>query len=162
MRRRRRHARPRGGREPDRFDARRAFADLRAQVALGPRPAGSEASRRLAARLPARLPGGRFEAVPGGLRNVVGTLPAGARRSWWGRTTTPRTSPGSSALNDGAAGTATVLELARVLGARRPACEREIRFVMFDGEESLAGRGPTSMTEGLRAAGPTPPPTPTS
>src|SRR2546429_6536598 len=46
----------------DRFDGPRAFRELRAQVALGPRPAGSAASRRLAVRLRAELPEGRFEA----------------------------------------------------------------------------------------------------
>src|SRR5918995_4996034 len=38
-----------------RFDERRAFADLRAQVRVGPRPAGSAANRRLTALLAARL-----------------------------------------------------------------------------------------------------------
>ena len=56
----------------DRFDADRAFADLRAQVEMGPRPAGSAASRRLARWLRARVPNGRYQRVPGGLRNVVG------------------------------------------------------------------------------------------
>src|SRR4051812_50128738 len=59
----------------NRFGGRRAFAELRRQVDLGPRPAGSAASRRLAARLRRALPHGRYEAVPGGLRNVVGSLP---------------------------------------------------------------------------------------
>src|SRR4051812_13530790 len=68
-----------GGREPaasaghhaDRFDGARAWADLRHQVELGPRPAGSPTLRALARELRARLPHGRFESVPGhpGLRN---------------------------------------------------------------------------------------------
>ena len=45
-----------GGPATDRFDADRAFAELRAQVEMGPRPAGSATSRRLASRLRARLP----------------------------------------------------------------------------------------------------------
>ena len=61
-----------------------AFAELRRQVELGPRPAGSAASRRLAARLRRALPRGRFEAVPGGLRNVVGAA-AGAQAGDRGR-----------------------------------------------------------------------------
>ena len=64
----------------DRFDAARAWADLPMQVRLRPRPAGSAASATLAERLRARLPDGRFEAVPGGLRNVVG-IAAGAREA---------------------------------------------------------------------------------
>jgi hypothetical protein len=138
---------------PDRFDARRAFADLRAQVALGPRPAGSEASRRLAERLRARLPGGRFEAVPGGLRNVVGTLPGRGAPILVGAHYDTKDVPGFVGANDGASGTATALELARVLGVRRPACEREIRFVMFDGEESPRGAARADfLTEGLRGS----------
>ena len=127
------------GSVPDRFDARRAFADLRAQVALGPRPAGSEASRRLAERLRARLPGGRFESVPGGLRNVVGRLPGRGRPILVGAHYDTKDIPGFVAPTTGPSGMATVLELARVLRAGRRACEREIRFVMFDGEESPRG-----------------------
>jgi len=58
----------------DRFDARRAYAWARRQVALGPRPAGSRAQRRAALFLRAALPGGRFDPVPGGLRNVSGRV----------------------------------------------------------------------------------------
>ena len=59
----------------DRFDSAAAWRLLRYQVELGPRPAGSEPSRRLARRLRRLLPRGRFQQVPGGLRNVVGTVP---------------------------------------------------------------------------------------
>ena len=43
----------------DRFDRDRAFADLRYQVELGPRPAGSERGKQLAQWLKDRLPRGR-------------------------------------------------------------------------------------------------------
>src|SRR3954453_6127107 len=61
----------------DRFDAPAAFALIRRQVAVGPRPAGSPQLRRLAVRLRGLLPHGRFERIPGEprLRNVVGTVP---------------------------------------------------------------------------------------
>lgn len=134
----------------DRFDATRAFAELRAQLALGPRPAGSEASRRLAARLKARLPRGRFEAVPGGLRNVVGTLPGRGRAILVGAHYDTKDIPGFVGANDGASGTATVLELSWALRPGRRACEREIRLVMFDGEESPAGT-PDTAEDFLRA-----------
>ena len=49
----------------DRFDSRAAFKLLREQVELGPRPAGSQTSRRLARRLRSQLPNGRFERIPG-------------------------------------------------------------------------------------------------
>src|SRR5690349_3421948 len=42
------------------FDGRRAWAELRREVALGPRPAGSATSRLLAAQLQAMLPHGRI------------------------------------------------------------------------------------------------------
>ena len=62
-------------RNSNRFDEDAAWAFLERQVELGPRPAGSTASRRLAALLRASVPHGRFQAVPGGLRNVVATVP---------------------------------------------------------------------------------------
>jgi hypothetical protein len=67
----------------DRFDSAAAWKLLVEQVELGPRPAGSATSRTLARRLRRLLPNGRFEAVPGGLRNIVGTVPgrAGLRRA---------------------------------------------------------------------------------
>ena len=45
--------------------------------------------------------------------------------------------PGFVGANDGAGGTAAVLEIARALRrAKRPAGAPPIRFVLFDGEES--------------------------
>jgi hypothetical protein len=125
------------GPSADRFDARRAFADLRSQVELGPRPAGSKASRRLAERIRRGLPGGRFEAVPGGLRNVVGRLPGSRPAIVVAAHYDTKDLPGFVGANDGAGGTAAVLELARGLQKlRRPRSAPEIRFVLFDGEES--------------------------
>lgn len=128
----------------DRFDGARAFALLREQVeAYGPRPAGSAASRRLAVRLRSLLPNGRFEAIPGhpGLRNVAGVLPGRRPAIVVGaHYDTEATVPGHVGANDGAAGTAAVVELSRVLRARpRSTRPREIRFVLFDGEEEPKG-----------------------
>ena len=127
----------------DRFDVARAFRLIRAQVAVGQRPAGSARLRALAPRLRARLPDGRFEDVPGhpGLRNVVGVLPGRAPAilvaAHYDTEAAPR---GFVGANDGAAGTAAVVELARALGALpRPARAREVRFVLFDGEEEPLG-----------------------
>ena len=81
----------------NRFDGPAAFNLLKLQLSYGPRPAGSKQSRKLANKLRTLLPNGRFQPVPGGLRNVVGTVPGrdpGA--SWWSApTTTARTSPAS-------------------------------------------------------------------
>ena len=121
----------------DRFDGRRAFAELRRQVEIGPRPAGSPASRRLAARLRRALPHGRYEPVAGGLRNVVGRLPGRKPAVVVAAHYDTKAIPGFVGANDGAGGTAAVLELARVLRrTNRPAGAPELRFVLFDGEEA--------------------------
>jgi hypothetical protein len=123
----------------DRFDGDRAFAELRRQVELGPRPAGSATLRRLAVRLRDRLPRGRFERVPGHprLRNVVGHLPGSRPAVVVAAHYDTKDLPGFVGANDGAGGTAAVLELARVLRRTdRPAGAPELRFVLFDGEEA--------------------------
>jgi glutaminyl-peptide cyclotransferase len=137
----------------DRFDGARAFALLREQVRLGPRPAGSATSRRLAERLRALLPGGRFEAVPGGLRNVVGTLP-GRRPAWViGAHYDSKDIPGFVGANDSAGGTAAVVELARDLRRLHRPGGHELRFVLFDGEESPRGSPPGRfLADGLRGS----------
>jgi hypothetical protein len=141
-----------GAPRTDRFDGARAFALLREQVEeYGPRPAGSAASRRLARRLRTLLPRGRLEAIPGKAgevreadtgvvgrpRNVVGRIP-GRRPAvvLAAHYDTEATVEGHVGANDGAAGTAAVVEASRALRrAPRPAGAREIRFVLFDGEE---------------------------
>ncbi len=127
----------------DRFDGDRAFAFARFQVErIGPRPAGSRASRRLAAELRRRLPGGRLEPVAGppGLRNVVGSIPGRAPAILVAAHYDTEARPvGHLGANDGAAGTAVVVELARTLRAERARAGREVRFVLFDGEEEPAG-----------------------
>jgi glutaminyl-peptide cyclotransferase len=123
----------------DRFDEKRAFALLREQVALGPRPAGSVASRKLARRLHALVPNGRFQAVPGGLRNVIGVVPGrNPRRTVIvGAHYDTKDLPGFVGANDGASGTAVTVELARTIKPRR--LGPTIVFILFDGEESPRG-----------------------
>jgi hypothetical protein len=121
----------------DRFNRDRAFADLRYQVELGPRPAGSETSKELAGWLRERLPDGRFQKVPGGLQNVIGSIPGRGKPIVVAAHYDTKDLPGFVGANDGAAGTAAVLEIARALEkAKRPAGAPPIRFVLFDGEES--------------------------
>jgi glutaminyl-peptide cyclotransferase len=123
----------------DRFDAPHAFTLIRRQLAYGQRPAGSRALRRLAEVLRSRLPDGRFEAVRGhpGLRNIVGTLPGRAPAIVVGAHYDTEYHPkGFVGANDGAAGTAAVVELSRAL---RSTSGREVRFVLFDGEEEGPG-----------------------
>jgi glutaminyl-peptide cyclotransferase len=128
-------------RPPNRFDGAAVLALAREQVVrYGPRPAGSPASRRLAERLRRLLPNGRFEPVPGGLRNVVGLLPGRGRAVVIGaHYDTEASIPGHVGANDGAAGTAAVVEIARALRRSRPRGGPALRFVLFDGEEEPAG-----------------------
>ena len=138
----------------DRFDAERAFAQLRRQVELGPRPAGSDALRGLARRLRRALPRGRFERVPGhpGLRNVVGRIPGTKPAIAIAAHYDTKDLPGFVGANDGAAGTAAVLELARALRRMdRPDGAPEVRFVLFDGEEATDDARPFRET-GLRGS----------
>jgi glutaminyl-peptide cyclotransferase len=121
------------------FDAERAFALIRRQVSYGQRPAGSPQLRRLADVLRRMLPNGRFERVTGhpGLRNIVGTLPGSAPAIVLGAHYDSEYHPqGFVGANDSAAGTAAVVELARDL---RRTSGREVRFVLFDGEEEGPG-----------------------
>ena len=136
----------------DRFDSRRAFAELRRQVEMGPRPAGSAASRKLAARIRRALPRGRYEQVPGGLRNVVGRLPGTKPAVVVAAHYDTKNLPGFVGANDGAGGTAAVLELARVLShTKRPKGAPELRFVLFDGEEATNDKA-DFLLSGVRGA----------
>jgi hypothetical protein len=123
----------------DRFDGRSAWRLLKEQVALGPRPAGSPASRKLAARLKQLLPHGRYQAVPGGLRNVVGTV-RGREPSRYvvvGAHYDTKDIPGFVGANDGAGGAAELVTLAR--GLKPGTIGPTVLFVAFDGEESPKG-----------------------
>jgi hypothetical protein len=123
----------------DRFDSARAWRALKYQVSLGPRPAGSPQLANLAAYLRARLPRGHYESVPGhpGLRNVVGRIPGRKPAVVVAAHYDTKDLPGFVGANDGAGGTAAVLELSRALRkVERPKGAPEIRFVFFDGEEA--------------------------
>ena len=131
-----------GGAEPaaaNRFDGAAAWSFLKRQVALGPRPAGSAASQRLAAILRASVARGRYQTVPGGLRNVVGVIPGrNPRRTVvLGAHYDTKDLPGFVGANDGASGTAVVRQLARTLKPRR--LRPTLIVVFFDGEEAPAG-----------------------
>jgi Zn-dependent M28 family amino/carboxypeptidase len=132
---------------PNRFGADRAMSVVQRQVAVGQRPAGSPELRRLATELRPLLPDGHFEPVPSrrpqqGLRNIVGVLPGPGPAILIGaHYDTEYHPPGFVGANDGAAGTAGVIELARSLPSELPTGHREIRFVLFDGEEEPPGCG---------------------
>ncbi|MEX1142770.1 MAG: M28 family metallopeptidase [Thermoleophilaceae bacterium] len=122
----------------DRFDERAAYAWVRRQVDLGPRPAGSRASRKLAERLRRALPRGSFQPVGDGLRNVVGVVPGRdpSRRVVVGAHYDTKDIPGFVGAVDGASGTAVVTQLARTVRPRQ--LRPTVVFLLFDGEESPA------------------------
>jgi hypothetical protein len=135
-----------------RFDGRYAYQLTKLQLSFGPRPAGSGAQRKAAARLVRLLPGGHFETVPGGLRNIVGGLP--------GRLpaillvahydTTPV--PGYLGANNSAAGVGAVVAIAKALRSDPArAGQVAVRFLLTDGEEAPAGFS-DFYAEGLRGS----------
>lgn len=125
------------------FDAERAMAEVREQVELGPRPAGSAANRRLTGILAGELRAAGVEDVriQEPHRNVVGTIPGegegtvvvGAHHD-----TKEGLGPGFEGANDGASGVAVVLELARTL--RPEAGGPSIAIALFDAEEARGER----------------------
>jgi glutaminyl-peptide cyclotransferase len=124
-----------------RFDAQRAFRDLRAQVRIGPRPAGSAASReevRLIARR-LREAGVPEVSVQHPYRNVVGRIPGEAPGTVVvGAHHDTKDLPGFVGANDGASGVAVLLELARGLPQRLHG--PSIELVFFDAEEARDDR----------------------
>jgi glutaminyl-peptide cyclotransferase len=148
------------GAAPDSFDAARAWRDLEHLVALGPRPAGSEALEKTRAyieselthaglhpqREPFRvsLPPGFEGTRPTGdafeLANVFADLetqaPDGEIVILCTHFDTKLSSERFVGANDGGSGTAVLLELARVLAASGPHSVT-YRFLFLDGEEAL-------------------------
>jgi hypothetical protein len=133
------------------FDADRAFADLRAQVALGPRPSGSAANRRLARILVRELrrAGVGDVGVQRPVANVVGSI-RGRDPGWvvLGAHYDTKDLPGFVGANDNASGVAAVLELA--LSLSRPLPGPSVAIALFDGEEARGDRD--FETDGLRGS----------
>ena len=138
---------------PPAFDAQRAFEDLRAQVEIGPRPAGSDASERTREFIRTRLRQAgwpveehAFEAVtPQGTRvrmvNLIATR-AGASPEllMLAAHYDTKSIPGVRFVgaNDGASGVAVLLELARALP--NSDAPLGVQLVFFDGEEAFGPR----------------------
>ena len=137
----------------NRFNGAGAYASVRRQVDLGPRPAGSAASRQLAERIRRTLPNGRFVPVPGGLRNVVGRISGRdpSRTIVVGAHYDTKDIPGFVGANDGASGVAVMTQLARHLRKRR--VRSNIVFIAFDGEEAPSDTTETDFYKaGLRGS----------
>jgi hypothetical protein len=141
---------------PNRFDADAAWTLTQLQVDAGQRPAGSPQLRKLAAKLKARMPHGRYESIPGqpGLRNIVGRLPGKRPGIVVGAHYDTLVKPeGFVGANNGASGSAIVIEIARAMAKMKRT--REVTFVLFDGEEPPSGLpedDPHFSTSGLRGS----------
>jgi hypothetical protein len=141
---------------PNRFDANAAWDLTQLQVDAGQRPAGSPQLRKLAAKLKARMPHGHYESIPGqpGLRNIVGRLPGKRPGIVVGAHYDTLVKPaGFVGANNGASGSAIVIEIARAMAKMKRT--REVTFVLFDGEEPPSGLpedDPHFSTSGLRGS----------
>jgi glutaminyl-peptide cyclotransferase len=144
---------PPAGAPGELFDAQRAFADLEAQVEIGPRPAGSAASRETAELIARRLreAGVRNVRIQGPHLNVVGRIPGegeGAVVVGAHHDTKDDAGDDFQGANDSASGVAVVLELARALAPRVEG--PSIHLALFDAEEA---RGDRPFTEdGMRGS----------
>ncbi len=130
----------------NRFDGVRARRLTARQVTFGQRPAGSPPLVKLAEELRPLLPSGRFEPLPDStadkpLRNIVGTIPGRKPAIVVGAHYDTLVKPvGFVGANNGAAGSAVVIEVARAMRKiKRPAGARQLTFVLFDGEEPDSG-----------------------
>jgi glutaminyl-peptide cyclotransferase len=145
------------------FDSSRAYAHVREQVALGPRPAGTPANQKLRAYLIAQLTSAGYTPVeqsfdattPVGkvrMTNIIATLP-GERPERILLTSHFDTKPVNEfrfvGANDGGSSTGALLELARVLKAR-PKPRFTLEFVFFDGEEAYGEWRDPNHTYGSR------------
>ena len=134
------------------FDGRYAYELTKLQVSSGPRPAGSAAQRAVAERLVKLLPNGRFEQVPGGLRNIVGELPGRKPAVVVAAHYDTTDVPGYLGANNSATGVGAVIALTRAMKTDRPVPgQAAVRFVLFDGEEAPTGYS-DFYSEGLRGS----------
>ena len=135
--------------QPIKFDGQAAFTHVEAQTKLGPRPTGSEAWRATGDYIIIQLikfgwavEEQKFEYRGIGIRNIVGRKGSGPavilgahydtrRRADQDKTTPTALVPGA---NDGASGVAVLLELARVLDAKK--LQNQIWLAFFDAEDN--------------------------
>lgn len=130
------------------FNGQRALDDVKRAVAFGPRPAGSEASRRMQEWIVRELKAQGWEVVedrftartPAGelaMANLIAKKPGltGRAVAVTGHTDTKRFPFRFVGANDGGSSTAVLLELARCL--KDVSLRNDIWLVFFDGEEAV-------------------------
>jgi Zn-dependent M28 family amino/carboxypeptidase len=136
------------------FDAERAFADLEAQVAIGPRPSGSRANLETARLIASRLEdaGAERVSIQQPWRNVVGVIPGDEPGAivLGAHFDTKNDIQGFVGANDGASGVAVVLEIARALSGRVDG--PSVYLALFDAEEAR-GERPFQYVRIARAGG---------
>jgi Zn-dependent M28 family amino/carboxypeptidase len=124
------------------FDANRAFADLAAQVEIGPRPAGSPAAHRTAELIASRMREASLTGVTiqSPWENVLGTIPGSLPGTVIvaAHYDTKNAIPNFVAANEGAAGVAVLLELARALPPQLAG--PSVQLVAFDASEPRGDR----------------------
>jgi glutaminyl-peptide cyclotransferase len=134
------------------FDGAYAYRLAKLQLSYGPRPAGSAAQRAVAAKLVRLLPGGHFEPVPAGLRNIVGAVPGRLPAILVVAHYDTIDVPGYLGANNSAAGVGAVIALAKALRSDGPRPGRAaVRFLLTDGEEAPSGFS-DFYAEGLRGS----------
>lgn len=148
---------------PSAFDSNRAWEHVRQQVAIGPRPSGSPANAKTRHYLAAELGKLGIKAVE---QPFDGVTPIGPIKMVNLIGTIPGKSPDRIILashfdtklyrdvrfvgaSDGASSTAALLELARVLKARKD-LPFTIELLFFDGEEAIGEWSATDSTYGSR------------
>ena len=133
------------------FEGARAWKDLQALVAVGPRPAGSDGARRARGLIAERLRQAGFrareEAFQPGLANVIGER--AGRTDELVMIATHFDARDVPAANEAASGPALVLELARSLSAAR--LQRTLRLAFLDAHESPDPAGAEPALAGSRA-----------
>lgn len=143
------------------FNGERALNDVKRAVAFGPRPAGSEASRRMQAWIVRELKAQGWEVIedhftartPAGdlqMTNLIAKRPGltGRTVAVTGHTDTKRFPFRFVGANDGGSSTAVLLELARCLKEER--FRNDIWLVFFDGEEAVRDWTATDSLYGSR------------
>ncbi|MBP7948445.1 MAG: M28 family peptidase [Verrucomicrobiales bacterium] len=138
------------------FSGEKAFAHVKAQVDMGPRPAGSAAVENLRRYLEDQLKAAGWETTrqefssytrEGTVKfaNLRARFPVPESQTWKRAAAVLVGSHFDTKLfrnfkfvgaNDGASSTAVLLEMARVLGAH-PAAAQFVELVFFDGEEAV-------------------------
>ena len=131
------------------FSGQAALAHVEAQMKLGARPTGSEAGRKTGDYILAQLRQSgwtteeqRFDYKGTGIRNIIGrkgsgpALIIGAHYDTRRRADRDKTRPGDPVpgANDGASGVAVLLELARVLDAKK--LGNQVWLAFFDAEDN--------------------------